>query len=406
VTGTSGSSSCSGGRLDGRRPSRLRAAVHRMGTMNPRRTRNRSRSLLYIAGYGRSGSTVLDIALSAHPDVVGVGELGKAFSVLRDDGIEPSQLWSAVADRIADEAAHDPAARTGTARSAEYQEGWLDQSARTVAKAEKLFPGTAFLPWSARGRTYLRLQRRLLDVLYSETDAPVLVETAMPTAWRLPLLTKLDRAYDNRLDGPRDVVPDISCVILVRRLADVVRSVRSGHGDNGRRHRLPTARSFVGWTAANTIAVVLGLATCGRQRVRLVRYERFCSQPAATLMAMHRWVGLQPDVDAVEHAIANGFSPGEQIYGNRVRKEQAIRIESQTAAIPQGPTDRLADLVDRIVDRTILRWVQPLATNDPIDPADPIDPSKPTHPADPIESHRHQAPTATIELVERHRIEV
>ena len=44
-------------------------------------------TVLYIGGYGRSGSTVLDRVLGALPDVVSVGEIRSIWgAVLREDG--------------------------------------------------------------------------------------------------------------------------------------------------------------------------------------------------------------------------------------------------------------------------------------------------------------------------------
>src|SRR3954453_3522671 len=37
------------------------------------------KKIIYIAGYSRSGSTILDIMLSSHPEIFGTGELGNLF---------------------------------------------------------------------------------------------------------------------------------------------------------------------------------------------------------------------------------------------------------------------------------------------------------------------------------------
>jgi hypothetical protein len=46
------------------------------------------KKILYIAGYSRSGSTILDIILSSHPQIFGTGELGYLF----DDWIAGTRL--------------------------------------------------------------------------------------------------------------------------------------------------------------------------------------------------------------------------------------------------------------------------------------------------------------------------
>lgn len=42
-------------------------------------------SLIYIAGYGRSGSTLLDMVLGTHPDAIGMGELTHIFDFWLSD---------------------------------------------------------------------------------------------------------------------------------------------------------------------------------------------------------------------------------------------------------------------------------------------------------------------------------
>ena len=37
------------------------------------------REIIYIAGYGRSGSTILDISLGQHDDIMGMGEFTNIF---------------------------------------------------------------------------------------------------------------------------------------------------------------------------------------------------------------------------------------------------------------------------------------------------------------------------------------
>ena len=52
------------------------------------------REIIYIAGYGRSGSTILDVSLGQHDDIMGMGEFTNIFiewENLRDD-----PFWSSI----------------------------------------------------------------------------------------------------------------------------------------------------------------------------------------------------------------------------------------------------------------------------------------------------------------------
>ena len=62
--------------------------------------------MIYIAGYGRSGSTILDVLLGNHPDIFGAGELNKLFVLHRQADVcscgsplRACEFWRAVLDR-------------------------------------------------------------------------------------------------------------------------------------------------------------------------------------------------------------------------------------------------------------------------------------------------------------------
>lgn len=76
----------------------------------------RAADYVYIVGHGRSGTTLLELLLAQHPDIVAVGELerfslqfaradGKSFRGLCSCGLRPEAcpMWSKVADAIEEE---------------------------------------------------------------------------------------------------------------------------------------------------------------------------------------------------------------------------------------------------------------------------------------------------------------
>lgn len=295
--------------------------------------------VLYIAGYGRSGSTVLDIALSAHPRIEGFGELAGLFAALADPTGDIDPLWDGFPP--------------GPGR---YRD-----AAAVVAGAEWLLRPWALAPWSRLGRRYLDLLRTTLTELRARTGAEVLVDSSKSSwrhAWRLPLLGRVE--------------PNVHCLVLVRELGGVVRSVRSGRGDTQAPQRLPTTRAVIGWTLATVTAAATGLATCGRERTRLLRYERFAGAPGPTLEGIVGWIGLEPS-PALADGLADGFHPGRQLDGNRVRHRSVIRIGSPTPVAPLGgPSGLVVRAVEALVGRVVGRLVPPLAGAGDDRPVEPV----------------------------------
>lgn len=280
-----------------------------------------ARRLLYIAGYGRSGSTLLDIVLSAHSRIEGFGELADLFTSPVID--QPDGFWAQL----------DPLSMLADADLTKDGDGDSDGAERAhrhLVGAERLVPTRAPARGVAR-RAHLGLHRPLFERLFEATGAEVVVDSSKTSwlrAWRLPLLA--------RAVGPDT---EVCCLILVRPLPQVVASVRGGHGETLEPHRLPTVRAVVGWSLANLLALWSGLTTCGRAGTRRLRYADLTADPSAALDGVGSWLGLGPD-QGWTNGIEHGFQPGHQVAGNRVRSQARIRIE------PRPPLGS-ADGVDR-----------------------------------------------------------
>ncbi len=317
--------------------------------------------VLYIAGYGRSGSTVLDIALSAHPAIEGFGELTGIFDELAAGHDELGPATDGLLPVVA-----PPDASAG-------------ELADLVSGVERLVPATALLPRSRRRRHYLQLHGRLLDELFRRTGADVLVDSSKSSwlhTWRLPLLGR--------------VGPEVRCLVLIRSLDGVVRSVRRGRGDTEAPQARPTTRAVLGWSLANVTATATALLTCGRAGTRLVTHDQVAAEPRATLEAVVDWLGLEPS-PAIAIGVDEGFPPGHQIQGNRVRRQHRIRLRPPT---PAGePLDRgrrlVVGVVDRAVSALVSALVPPLDRPDPLDRFDPLDgASRPARVAGPGRAER------------------
>lgn len=280
--------------------------------------------MLYIAGYGRSGSTLLSMVLSAHPDVASVGEV--AF--LPDDRLDPSRtcacgasyaecdLWSSV-----------------TA----LEEGMAGGALRRIERFASLAP---HLLWGIGGPDadrYGRFQQRLFAEVTELEGASVVVDSSK-TAWRTagrPLA--LARLADL----------DVRVLHLIRSGNETLRSlveVGSNWALEGHREAksLPGLRATVGWVTANLTASCLRLAL-GDSKYMQVRFEDFLENPVSTVERIGGFVGL--DMGPVSDRLrADGsFESGHSVGGNRIRHQESVKV--RRSAPRERPPVRLSSRV-------------------------------------------------------------
>ncbi len=182
--------------------------------------------VVYVAGYGRSGSTVVSLLLGSHPDFVSVGELGE-FDVDRRAG----RLCSC-------------------GETAEHCPFWAPRLAKIPPPAPE--ESLARAPWSVvRGPDahYRDTQRRALDALGADTA--IVVDS-----------TKTARGHTVRpLLLARSGI-EIHVLHMYRPLREVVASRRRGTnrglesavGQEARSGPLADLMVTLGWTVANLAA--------------------------------------------------------------------------------------------------------------------------------------------------------
>jgi hypothetical protein len=275
--------------------------------------------VLYIAGYGRSGSTILDILLSQADSHVGAGELTFLFEAV-DGGedcscgqkLDVCPTWGSVLDGLGCDS--DDVAE-----------------AKILSRRLETIPGR-----TAESGAYKDLWRRTLKTTSDVVGADCVVDSSKTSRrkWRRPLL----------LDQIDDL--DLRVIHLVRDPKDVMQSIEKGsnkalEGRENTRIRGGAYRGLASWTFANTLVEThLGLHDVDRL---LVRYEDLMADPATVLNR----IGEFADVDVTEgiHRVEKGvpLDPGHGIRGNRLRREGPIRFDPPEE---QGPTlPRLAALL-------------------------------------------------------------
>ena len=273
-------------------------------------------TVLYIMGAPRSGSTLLDIVLGAHPDVVSVGELsrlpeavpgGNRFCACGEHGSR-CPFWHEILELWTEYLNRDPMA--------------------SLAKHQRMFTRPIRFRPIPPGLTYgegqpsqeLRAFRAELASLYRAiavvSGARVIVDSSKIPA-RAVALTQIPEI-------------DLRVVHLVRDGRGVAWSLMTPFSKDARAgvrrdiHAKSILRSSWRWRRVNSVSDQV-LANAGSRGIR-VRYEDFVANPRETLRGIYRLVGLDLDdaAEALEHG--EGFAPGHLIAGNRLRMQSAVRL--------------------------------------------------------------------------------
>jgi hypothetical protein len=271
--------------------------------------------LLYIAGAGRSGSTMLDIILGNHPDVVSAGEVNHLV-----------YEWSDPTVRCA---CGHPYATCPFWRDLFQSEGPDPETIRVVRMIEH----AAFLPRLVTGQLgfrereiYRYYAQRVNGYIRERAGKPILVDsskTLRPAAGRFLAL--------RRLAGESVYVIHFVRSGLSTMESRLGRGVNPSVGEDARgRSADRTPAKVVGaWVQSNMVASVLG-PLVGRERYVRLRYEDFIADPAATLRRIGDVAGFDASALAERAEQGREFVVGHLTRGNRVRFENSIRITRQT----------------------------------------------------------------------------
>ena len=272
--------------------------------------------LVYIAGYGRSGSTLLDIVLGDHPDLASVGALHNLPAWLEGDlpcacgkPFSRCPFWSAVGEKagpimlVTDE---DQRAIEG--RSALVRRLWRGRDSQLDER-------------------YTRSQRALWSALRQVSGAEVVVDSSKSAGETLGRPLALRRMLGL----------EVTIIHLARHPLGVLRSISSGAGGSHRpwRRRNPlylVTKTAFQWSFTNLSCLLLYR---GKNVVR-VTLEEFLADPAEALGRVGATIGCDLSWQAGGVVEGRPFVPGHNLGGNRV-KEQSEVIVSRSVIERQTP---------------------------------------------------------------------
>jgi len=275
-------------------------------------------TVLYVVGAGRSGSTILDLALGSMPGFFGLGEMVRVLDhrYRKQDrcscGHPPADcpFWAEV-----------------FARAGRIAPNWNPQAYWTLLRAGPI--RYAHLPWLMQlmtRRAELKLMREhykaLIQAAAQVSGARVLIDSSkLASAGRLATTVPgLDTRLLHLVRDGRGVLVSRAKAFKKDVDAGVERDMR-GHG---------ALRSILAWGNANLGAEWLRMTTRGRPSARL-RYEDFCKDPESAWGIAASALALDEQVGRDYSALSGPVGGVHQIAGNRVRMGGPQHIGFDTA---------------------------------------------------------------------------
>ncbi|MFZ2446364.1 MAG: sulfotransferase [Syntrophobacteraceae bacterium] len=286
--------------------------------------------IIYIAGYGRSGSTLLDRILSQHGSVLSSGEMCNALKKLQTpdelcscgETISACPTWRPVSERVL---------------------SWMREagvsSDQMIAIHGKLEKWKSLLRWflfrrppamTPRDRDlYLRFESVLFSEFSRSQGGCKYVVDSSKTAGFEARAVALEML----------AAMPVRVIHLVRDPRGVLNSQVKGANDKlekGLRvsKRLAGLRTPLKWIEANLAAAAVA-TLIGRHKVCRVRYEDLMEKPGETITKLCRFLGIEPE--PIIEAMGKAVLPrnGHFISGNRMRlKPTRLEPKRNTTELP------------------------------------------------------------------------
>lgn len=309
--------------------------------------KNRDPQIIYIAGSGHSGSTLLDLLLGSHSKIVSLGELGQLSRFFRDNepctcgaSIRQCDFWISVRQHLLSKSQLDLFAPPKDYqisfmpghRKLQMHPGkvtrWLFQKYLTtlnvIGSASLLRMGMNFFPAISQGLSY---NFKLFDAIATASQRHHLVDSSK-TWFRMKLLY---------LWQPESV----KIIYLVRDGRGVIAS-------HIRKTKVAAREAALSWDRTQRINLMM-LQTIPAKHKRIVRYEDLTAAPEATLAEMCHWLGLAFETDMLHfrRTIHHNLSGNRMRLGSEEKIVNLERWRAELSAQDVHTFDRIAGRMNR-----------------------------------------------------------
>lgn len=305
-------------------------------------------NVISIVGEGHSGSTLLDLILGSHPQVVSVGEadaleserrLGEACAC--GETLDACELWGPVLERFDRHLASSPlsekeittlgSAIRGRGRRLRYRAGILATMYLPIHRAARLFG--ALTP--AMYQRALQTQR-LYDIVREETGRPVVVDSSKSVN-RFRLLHALEPRRNKAIFLTRDG--------------------RAFVAGNLKREHLGPAASAKEWQFTNSYTRRM-LRAVPKSAYLHVRYEELCREPEAAVRRICTFVGIEFDESMLHFRERRSHNVG----GNRMRlggSDEIVEDVKWRQALTQDQLDEFERIGGRLNRELLGKFYSP-----------------------------------------------
>jgi hypothetical protein len=294
--------------------------------------------IIYICGYGRSGSTLLDILLGQQRSIFGAGEIiGLSQHVYLNDE------YCACGERVSSCSFWRPVVEQW---QADQPRSFMEEFRRTQWKV-----GTVFSPRRWFGGRYLDAfsdhTARLMRLVAERSGKAAIVDSSKWPGRGMALA---------KAKGV-----DLHVVHLVRDVRGVAWSLSKAYEANAAKglQRVivpkPLLYSAARWAYVNLAAEWL-CRKVGPAKYLRIRYEEVAADPVGSLQRIASLAGLALDSHDFE---TGAFDPAHQVAGNRLRMQKEIRVKSDDSWQKEMP-ERKRKLLTRACGFLLKRYGYPM----------------------------------------------
>lgn len=268
--------------------------------------------LLYIMGTARSGSTILEILLSAPPNNFGAGELTHlprdGFILDKTCACQLSTsrctIWSKVKDKL-----HLDTEKLAT----------LDLLHRKIDRHAGLLRQLLKISGKKELNTYLNYNRQLLHAIKDATECEVIIDSSKYAG----------RAYALS----RELETEVLVICLTRSPSGLIDAFQK----NNKHEQLPKSitQAAIYYMVTTTLLWLFYLKS--QNKPLLIRFEDLMASPIPTIEKIQEWADIDLSDTINRLRTQASFSPGHIVTGNRLRNNREIFFKNKIhQSLPKG----------------------------------------------------------------------